>query len=254
MTAHPKHRPARFAAACLLLPLLWPSSGCAQDPEVDFEKARENLVRRYISSSVFGRKPVSDPAVLRAMRTVPRHEFIPESLAPMAYEDRPLPIGQGQTISQPYVVASMTEALQPEADDVVLEVGTGSGYQAAVLAEIVKEVYSIEIVPELGKRAARVLSALGYANVHTRIGDGYKGWPDRAPFDGIIVTAAPDHIPQPLVDQLKVGGRMVIPVGPRDRVQELKLLEKQEDGSVITTTLDLVRFVPMTGEAEKKKR
>ncbi|MCH8188252.1 MAG: methyltransferase domain-containing protein [Proteobacteria bacterium] len=141
-----------------------------------------------------------------------------------------------------------------EADDVVLEVGTGSGYQAAVLAEIVKEVYSIEIVPELGKRAARVLDALGYANVHTRIGDGYKGWPDRAPFDGIIVTAAPDHVPQPLIDQLKIGGRMVIPVGPRDRVQELKLLEKQEDGSVKTTTLDLVRFVPMTGEAEKNKK
>ena len=254
MNTYLKHHSARFAAACLLLPLLLPLSACAQNREENFEKARENLVRRYIASSVFGRKPVSDPAVLRAMRTVPRHEFIPESLARMAYEDRPLPIGQGQTISQPYIVASMTEALELEADDIVLEVGTGSGYQAAVLAEIVKEVYSIEIVPELGKRAARVLDALGYANVHTRIGDGYIGWPGRAPFDAIIVTAAPDHIPQPLVDQLKTGGRMVIPVGPRGRVQELKLLEKQEDGSVKTITLDLVRFVPMTGEAEKNKR
>jgi len=235
-----------------VLPLLYPLFACAQDREAEFDKAREDLVRRYISSGVFGRTPVSNPAVLRAMRTVPRHKFIPESLADMAYEDRPLPIGQEQTISQPYVVAFMTEALKPDADDVVLEVGTGSGYQAAVLAEIVKDVYSIEIVPELGKNAERLLIELGYKNIHTRIGDGYKGWPDHAPFDGIIVTAAPDHVPQPLVDQLKPGGRMIIPVGPRGRVQELRLLVKQEDGSVNTTTLDLVRFVPMTGEADKK--
>lgn len=240
--------------ACLLLPLLCPLSVQAQGSEAEFEKAREDLVRRYISSSIRGRKPVRDPEVLKAMRTVPRHKFIPRNLAPFAYEDRPLPIGEGQTISQPYIVASMTEALRLAPDHVVLEVGTGSGYQAAVLAEIVKDVYSIEIVPELGKKAAKVLDALGYANVHTRIGDGYKGWPEHAPFDGIIVTAAPDHIPQPLVDQLKPGGRMVIPVGPRGRVQELKLIEKQEDGSVKTTTLDLVRFVPMTGEAEQNKR
>ena len=254
MNPYFKIPPLGLVLACLLLPLLCPLSSQAQRSEADFEKAREDLVRRYISSGIRGRKPVRDPAVLRAMRTVPRHEFIPRDLAPFAYEDRPLPIGKGQTISQPYIVASMTEALRPEADDVVLEVGTGSGYQAAVLAEIVKEVYSIEIVPELGKKAARVLRDLGYANVYTRIGDGYKGWPQHAPFDGIIVTAAPDHVPQPLVDQLKVGGRMVIPIGPRDRVQELKLLEKQEDGSVKITTLDLVRFVPMTGEAEKNKR
>ena len=253
MTARSKHHPARFATACLLLLLLCPLSACAQDPEEDFTKARENLMRRLISSSVSGRKPVSDPAVLQAMRTVPRHEFIPKSLAPVAYEDRPLPIGLRQTISQPYIVASMTEALHLESGDIVLEVGTGSGYQAAVLAEIVKEVYSIEIVPELGEKAARLLTKLEYENVHTRIGDGYKGWPEYAPFDGIIVTAAPDHIPQPLVDQLKPGGRMIIPVGPRGRVQELRLLVKQEDGSVNTTTLDLVRFVPMTGEADKKK-
>ena len=238
--------------ALLLLPLLCPLSVQAQRSEAEFEKAREDLVRRYISRGILGRNPVRDPEVLKAMRTVPRHKFIPRNLAPFAYEDRPLPIGEGQTISQPYVVASMTEALRPAPDHVVLEVGTGSGYQAAVLAEIVKDVYSIEIVPELGKKAAKLLGALGYANVHTRIGDGYKGWPEHAPFDGIIVTAAPDHIPQPLVDQLKPGGRMVIPVGPRGRVQELKLIEKQEDGSVKTTTLDLVRFVPMTGEAEKR--
>ncbi len=254
MSAHSNHHPAWFAAACLLLPLLCPLSACSQATEDHFTEARENLVRRYISSSAGGREPVTRPAVLQAMRKVPRHKFIPESLGLRAYEDRPLPIGQGQTISQPYIVAKMTEALQPEADHVVLEVGTGSGYQAAVLAEIVKDVYSIEIVPKLGKRAARVLGALGYANAHTRIGDGYKGWPEHAPFDGIIVTAAPDHVPQPLVDQLKVGGRMVIPVGPRGRVQELRLLEKQKDGSVKTTMLSLVRFVPMTGEAEKNKR
>ena len=254
MILHAKARPIGLALACLLLPLLCPLSVQAQKSEADFEKARKHLVRRYISSSILSRKPVRDPAVLRAMRTVPRHEFIPRTFQALAYEDRPLPIGKRQTISQPYVVASMTEALRPEADHVVLEVGTGSGYQAAVLAEIVKEVYSIEIVPELGKKAAQVLRDLGYANVHTRIGDGYKGWPQHAPFDGIIVTAAPDHIPQPLVDQLKIGGRMVIPVGPQDRVQELKLIVKQEDGSVKVSTLDLVRFVPMTGEAQKNKR
>ena len=221
--------------------------------EADFNQAREALVRRYISSGVFGRTAVRNEAVLRAMRTVPRHKFVPDSQSWAAYEDRPLPIGKRQTISQPYVVATMTEALRVEADDVVLEVGTGSGYQAAVLAEIVKTVYTIEIVPELGKRAEKLLQKLAYTNVHIRIGDGYKGWPEHAPFDAIIVTAAPDHIPQPLVDQLKPGGRLVIPVGPQGRTQKLMLIEKRADGSIQETTLDLVIFVPMTGEAEKKR-
>lgn len=246
----------RVGVAVLLSVLLAPALSRAQQvprSEAEFEKARDTLVRKYISNGVFGRTPVRDKAVLRAMRKVPRHKFVPDALWWAAYEDRPLRIGQGQTISQPYIVATMTEALGVEADDIVLEVGTGSGYQAAVLAEIVKTVYTIEIVPELGKRAERLLRDLKYTNVRTRIGDGYKGWPERAPFDAIIVTAAPDHIPQPLVDQLKPGGRMVIPVGPQGRTQKLILIQKRADGKIQETTLDLVIFVPMTGEAEKKR-
>jgi len=189
---------------------------------------------------------VRDPLVLAAMRRVPRHRLVPEDVRPLAYADHPLPIGSGQTISQPYVVALMTEALGLAGGERVLEVGTGSGYQAAVLAEIAGEVRTVEIVPELAQRAARDLAALGYRNVHVREGDGYRGWPERAPFDAIVVTAAPDHVPQPLVDQLAVGGRLVIPVGDRD--QELLVLERTPDG-VERRTLTPVRFVPMTGEA-----
>jgi len=191
---------------------------------------------------------VKDPLVLKAMRQVLRHAFVPESMRAEAYEDRPLPIGYNQTISQPYIVASMTEELKLIGDDIVLEIGTGSGYQAAVLAEIVKKVYSIEIVCPLAERAKKDLDSLGYKNIHIRCGDGYKGWPEKAPFDAIIVTAAPKKIPAPLMDQLKEGGRMIIPVGKFH--QELKILKKQ-NGKIEIETLYPVRFVPMTGEAER---
>ncbi|MFP6584337.1 MAG: protein-L-isoaspartate(D-aspartate) O-methyltransferase [Candidatus Hydrogenedentota bacterium] len=210
------------------------------------------MVRVQIAGSLFGREPVKDVAVLNAMRKVPRHRFVPEQVKERAYSDRPLPIGNRQTISQPYIVGFMTEALQAKPGDTILEIGTGSGYQAAVLAEIVKKVYSIEIVPDLGTRAAKTLSALEYDNVEVRVGDGYLGWPKQAPFDGIIVTAAPDHIPQPLVEQLKPGGRLVIPVGPENATQKLLVITKQRDGTLRTRVLMLVRFVPFTGENAEK--
>lgn len=217
----------------------------------DFARERAEMVR-LLTKPVFGRTPVRDERVLAAMAKVPRHEFVSE-LREHAYEDRPLPIGEGQTISQPYIVAAMTEAIRPKPGDVVLEIGTGSGYQAAVLAELVKEVYTIEIVPELGARAAGALARLGYSNVFPKIGDGYKGWNEHAPYDGIVVTAAPDHIPQPLIDQLKAGGRMVIPVGPEQGIQKLLLIEKAADGSVTQRTLDRVRFVPLTGDEQRSR-
>jgi protein-L-isoaspartate(D-aspartate) O-methyltransferase len=192
---------------------------------------------------------VKDERVLDAMRRVPRHKFVPVEQANFAYDDSPLPIGEGQTISQPYIVGYMTEQLQVAPNSKVLEIGTGSGYQAAVLAELGADVYTIEIVPSLANRAAMTLSGLGYKNVHVRAGDGYRGWPDVAPFDRIIVTAAPDHIPQPLVDQLAVGGRMVIPVG--DYYQQMTIVTKTAKGVTEQRTIDVV-FVPMTGEARKK--
>ena len=189
-----------------------------------------------------------DPEVLQAMRVVPRHEFVPEDLRSFAYENRPLPIGNGQTISQPFIVAVMTDLLNPDSNDKILEIGTGSGYQAAVLASLVDEVFTIEIVPELGERARETLELQGFTNVQTRIGDGYRGWPEEAPFDAIIVTAGVDHIPQPLVDQLKAGGRMIIPVGSNSAVEQLTLIEKQVDGSISSRQLMPVRFVPFTRE------
>ena len=194
---------------------------------------------------------VEDPRTIAAMDKVPRHEFVPEQQRARAYNDHPLPIGLGQTISQPYIVAYMTQALELKKTDRVLEIGTGSGYHAAVLAEIAEEVYSIEIVCELLERARKDFDRLGYENIVTKCGDGYQGWSEHAPFDAIIVTAAPDHIPQPLVDQLAMGGRMVIPVG--DRYQELIRLRKTPEG-IKQERLLPVRFVPMTGEAEKKKK
>lgn len=191
---------------------------------------------------------IGDERVLEAMRTIPRHEFVPAEIRHLAYEDRPLPIGFEQTISQPYIVAFMTEKLEPKPTDKVLEIGTGSGYQAAVLSPLVKEVYSIEIVEPLAERASEVLARLGCKNVHTRAGDGYKGWPDKAPFDAVIVTCSPTHVPQALVDQLKEGGRMIIPVGKRWS-QKLYLLRKV-DGTVKQTAVLDVLFVPMTGKAE----
>ena len=185
-----------------------------------------------------------DPRVLDAMRAVPRHEFVPKAERHAAYRNRPLPIGDRQTISQPFIVALMTDLLHVEAGYRVLEVGTGSGYQAAVLARLAGEVFSIEIVEPLGLEAGRTLARLGISNVETRIGDGYAGWPEHAPYDGIIVTAAPEHIPAQLVAQLKPGGRLVIPVGGID--QDLMVIEKKTDGTTTSTEIIPVRFVPLT--------
>ncbi|MBU2676883.1 MAG: protein-L-isoaspartate(D-aspartate) O-methyltransferase [Gammaproteobacteria bacterium] len=190
---------------------------------------------------------VSD-AVMASLNTVKRHELVPLPERRFAYENRPLPIGYGQTISQPYIVALMTELIEPVADDVVLEVGTGSGYQAAILAELVEHVYSIEIIEALATRAKRDLLRLGYKNITTKLGDGYYGWEEHGPFDAIVVTAAASHVPPPLIEQLKPGGRMVIPVGSRFMTQTLLLLEKTERGEVITRQFGAVRFVPLTGK------
>ncbi len=198
------------------------------------------------------RRGVSDTLVLNAMKTVPRHRFVPEHTKKQAYIDSPLPIGEDQTISQPYIVGFMTESLNLKGHENVLEIGTGSGYQAAVLAEIVDSVFTIEIVPPLGRRAEKVLDELGYENICVRIGDGYQGWPEHAPFDAIVVTAAPAEIPQPLIDQLKPGGRMIIPVG--DYYQELVLITKKQDGTISKKSVLPVRFVPMTGEALDRKK
>jgi len=201
---------------------------------------RERMVETQIRA-----RDVKDPAVLRAMARVPRHLFVPDDMRPFAYDDRPLPIGRGQTISQPYIVAYMTEALQLEPAHRVLEVGTGSGYQAAVLADLASQVHSIEIVPDLAEHARRALANAGYRNVEVRTGNGYLGWPDRAPFDRIIVTAAPPEIPQVLVDQLAVGGIMVVPVGTD--YQEMVIITKTSAGVTQKRTIE-VRFVPMVSE------
>jgi protein-L-isoaspartate(D-aspartate) O-methyltransferase len=188
-----------------------------------------------------------DPRVRAAMAEVPRDEFVPPQQRSAAYEDQPVSIGHGQTISQPFIVALMTELLQPKAADRILEVGTGSGYQAAILSLLAREIYTVEIVPALGETARATLERLGYTNVRTRIGDGYNGWPEHAPFDAIIVTAAPDHIPPALIAQLKPGGRMIIPVGG-PFVQELTVLTKRADGTISTKTVEFVRFVPLIRE------
>jgi protein-L-isoaspartate(D-aspartate) O-methyltransferase len=209
-------------------------------------EAIEELARSIGSGAGDGGK--LDARVLEAMRAVPRHEFVPAEAAHLAYADRPLDIGFRQSISQPFVVALMTHLLQVQPGDRVLEIGTGSGYQAAVLSLLAREVYSVEIVAELGNRAAQTLSRLGYANVAIRIGDGYHGWAEHAPYDKVIVTAAPDHIPTALVAQLKPGGRLVIPVGSIDpslRIQDLMLVEKAADGTTTSTSVIQVRFVPL---------
>ena len=211
----------------------------AEEGEV---KSREAMVRNQLVAG-----GIRDPAVLQAMTDVPRHEFVPSSLRPYAYADGPLPIGHGQTISQPFIVAYMTQALELTKQESVLEVGTGSGYQAAILGKLAKEVYTIEIVPPLAESARGVLSKLGFENVHVRLGDGYLGWPEKAPFDAIIVTCAPDHVPEPLISQLKEGGRLVIPVGEAGGIQQLVLLRKRNSQISKEKMLD-VRFVPMTGK------
>jgi protein-L-isoaspartate(D-aspartate) O-methyltransferase len=210
----------------------------------DFARLRERMVRDQLQW-----RDIKDARVLAAMRKVPRHEFVPGELAASAYDDSALPIGMGQTISQPYIVAYMTEALDLRGNERVLEIGTGSGYQAAVLAEIVQEVYTIEILPQLQEQAAALLAKLGYRNIHFRSGDGYMGWPEHAPFDRVIVTAAPENVPQPLIDQLREGGRMVIPVGVI--TQDLMVIEKEKSGITRRSTIP-VRFVPMTGKAQEQ--
>lgn len=233
----------------LIAGLLFGWVGCSPakaDPdEAAFTAMRHQMVETQLTAP--GRD-ITNPCVLEAMRRVPRHLLVPENLRPSAYEDSPLPIGHGQTISQPFIVAFMTEKLDPQPEDRVLEIGTGSGYQAAVLAELVAEVFTIEIIPELAARAEQDLAELGYKNIHVRVGDGYLGWPEAAPFDAIIVTCAPENIPTPLVDQLREGGRMILPVGGER--QELHLLTKR-DGTIQTESVLPVRFVPMTGRARE---
>jgi len=213
-------------------------SATKEDPYVE---QRERMVAGQIEA-----RGVSDPTVLDAMRRVPRHQFVPAEYLDQAYDDHPLPIGFGQTISQPYIVALMSEKLGLEPGDRVLEIGTGSGYQAAVLAEMGMQVYTIEIIPELADPAAARLQSLGYTDVQVRAADGYWGWPEEAPFDAIIVTAAPDHVPQPLVEQLKPGGRTVIPVGPVGAFQTLWQFFADESGELIAHNLGAVSFVPLT--------
>ncbi len=193
-----------------------------------------------------GRSSLS-PRVIEAMGRVARHELVPEEVRRYAYQDRPLPIGHGQTISQPYIVAIMTDLVDAGPDSRVLEIGTGSGYQAAVLAEVAGQVYTLEIIPELAKRAGRDLARLGYGNVTAREGDGYFGWASQAPFDAIVVTAGATHVPPPLIEQLAPGGKLIIPVGSRFLTQQLLLLSKAEDGTVTTRQVLPVRFVPLTG-------
>jgi protein-L-isoaspartate(D-aspartate) O-methyltransferase len=218
----------------LLVLLLW-----APD---DYARRRAMLVQEHIES-----RGIRNPDVLRAMRAVPRHEYVPPAMREFAYEDRPLSIGYGATISQPYIVAAMTELLEPSKHHRILEIGTGSGYQAAVLGELVREVYTIEIVPQLAASADAALKRMGYRNVFVRHGDGYKGWPDKAPFDGIILTAAPPDVPRALIDQLKNGGRLVAPVGG-GMDQQLIVIEKDANGKIRRRTVFPVMFVPMVPE------
>jgi len=236
-------RGAMLLTGTALLVVFTPACAEKSPTKEEFVEKRERMVRRDLAA-----RGITNQVVLSVMGKVPREEFVLPRYRSAAYNDSALPIEARQTISQPYIVAAMTEAIQPSKEDVILEVGTGSGYQAAVLAEIVEKVYTIEIVDRLAKQAASKLEELQYTNVTVRAGDGYVGWPEHAPFDAIIVTAAPDHVPQPLVEQLKVGGRMVIPVGAQQGGQDLLILEKQADGSVKKRSLMPVRFVPFTGE------
>lgn len=209
----------------------------------DFQRQRETMVNRQ-----FVARDIDDSHVLEVLKRVQRHRFVPERYQHLAYADSPIPIGYRQTISQPYIVALMTQLVEPKPNARALDIGTGSGYQAAVLAELVKDVYSIEIVKELANEARVRLDKLGYRNIHLKHGDGYRGWPEAAPFQIIVVAAAPDHVPRPLLDQLAVGGRMVIPVG--NKYQSLLVIEKSENGALSQRKIAPVAFVPMTGEAE----
>ena len=241
------HRHPLFGIFVMLQ--LLPASMALAD---EYVQARQQLVKvieqDVRDTSLYLDKEALDPRVMIAMGKVPRHEFVPVIQRPQAYANRPLPIGYGQTISQPYIVALMSDLIKPQADDRVLEIGTGSGYQAAMLAELTGQVYSIEIIEALGKQAAGRLSQLGYDTVTVRIGDGYYGWEEHAPFDAIVVTAAASHVPPPLVAQLKPGGRMIIPIGSRFLTQQLVLIEKQPGGQLVTRQILPVIFVPLTGE------
>jgi len=230
-----------------LVLVLIAATGCHHSPtsSSEFAAERQRMVEEQLKP-----RGIQDQRVLMAMAKVPREEFVPQNLRAQAHSDNALPIGHDQTISQPFIVAIMTEQLRPEPTDRVLEIGTGSGYQAAILAELVKEVYTIEIIEPLAKDASARLARLGYGNAHVKVGDGYQGWPEAAPFDSIIVTCAPDKVPQPLTKQLKEGGRMIIPVGS-GLDQQLYLLEKK-NGEVAQRAILPVRFVPMAGEAMKK--
>ncbi|MCS3756993.1 protein-L-isoaspartate(D-aspartate) O-methyltransferase [Salinibacter ruber] len=223
-----------------MLPVLLALLVVAPPPDTSWshQDLRERMVQQQIAA-----RGLTDPAVRGALRSVPRHRFVPEVSPELAYADRPLPIGHDQTISQPYIVARMTALVRPDSADRVLEVGTGSGYQAAVLASIVDSVYTIEIIPDLAASATERLRRLGYHNIVVRNGDGFDGWPARAPFDAIVVTAAPDAIPPPLLDQLADGGRMIVPVGPAGGPQDLTLVTN-DDGKLTRRTLAPVRFVP----------
>ncbi len=238
-----------------LAALLSAVNACGQPPtgvsaDATFEQQRAALVtaieNNVRETSAYTGIERLDDAVMDAMATVPRHEFVPRRVRDQAYANRPLPIGENQTISQPYIVALMTHLAGVGADSTVLEIGTGSGYQAAVLGEIVDEVYTIEIVEPLGRRAAATLETLGYDNVSVRIGDGYAGWPEAAPFDAIVVTAAPEDVPEPLIEQLAPGGRLVVPVGAQGSSQSLQVISKSADGEVSASDVLPVRFVPFT--------
>ncbi len=217
-----------------------------------FTEQKRDRMKMVSTQIMTGHIPISNDTVLDAMRQVPRHLFIDTYLRAAAYADRPLPIGYGQTISQPFIVAYMTELLELSPGERVLEIGTGSGYQAAVLSEITPHVYTIEIIKKLGETAGKRLERLGYESVKVRIGDGYYGWKDEGPFDGIIVTCAAGHVPPPLIEQLKPGGRIVIPIGGAYQIQTLMVITKDSEGAVRSQQLIPVRFVPMTGTAEKQ--
>lgn len=237
----------RTTVLTLILVTLGASPACSQG---SFEEQRATLVEELerdvrATQSYTGRAALAE-AVMEAMARVPRHEFVPAAVRPFSYDNRALPIGEGQTISQPYIVALMTDLADVGPESIVLEIGTGSGYQAAVLAEVVEHVYTIEIVEPLGFTAADTLDRLGYDNVTVRVGDGYQGWPEFAPFDAILVTAAPERIPRPLIDQLAVGGKLVVPVGEQNRSQSLQVLTKEPDGDTNVTDVLPVVFVPFT--------
>lgn len=232
---------------CLILILSLTHCQNKKNPADSLAQAKKEMIEQQLKW-----RQINNAAVLKAMEKVPREKFVPESLASLAYSDRPLPIGEEQTISEPYVVAFMTQALELKPTDKVLEIGTGSGYQAAILAELAHEIYTIEILPDLAAAAEKRLATLGYQNIHVKAGDGYLGWPEQSPFDAIVLTASPDRVPQPLMDQLKEGGRLVVPLGGSEKFQTLVLYTKQKGVFVKLRQLLPVSFVPMTGKIKEK--